>query len=53
MWGENLPGLLAAGRTVVAVDAVGDAGMSVQTAPLRNATDQAAWIEQALELMDA
>ncbi|WP_229075919.1 alpha/beta fold hydrolase [Actinoplanes sp. DH11] len=51
MWGENLPSLLATGRTVVAVDAVGDAGMSVQTAPLRNATDQAAWIEQTLERM--
>ena len=27
----------------------GDAGMSVQTAPLRDASDQAAWVEQTLE----
>lgn len=48
MWGENLPDLLPH-RRVIAMDALGDAGMSVQTAPLRSLDDQAAWVDQALE----
>lgn len=48
MWGENLPGFRASGRTIIAFDAIGDAGMSVQTAPLRSPQDQALWVEEAL-----
>ncbi|WP_019203521.1 alpha/beta fold hydrolase [Tsukamurella sp. 1534] len=47
MWRENLPGL-AERRTVYALDALGDAGRSEQTAPLRDAADLAAWIDEAL-----
>lgn len=48
MWAENLPGFRAGGRTIIAFDAIGDAGMSVQTAPLRGPQDQARWVEEAL-----
>lgn len=48
MWAENLPGLLAQ-RTVYAFDALGDAGLSVQTEPLKTASDQAVWIDEVLE----
>ncbi|MET7770280.1 alpha/beta fold hydrolase [Nocardia sp. NPDC005366] len=47
MWAENLEDL-AAERTVYALDALGDAGLSVQTRPIENSTDQAAWIEETL-----
>lgn len=53
MWGENLPGFRATGRTIIAFDAIGDAGMSVQTAPLRGPQDQARWVEEALEGLHA
>ena len=43
MWSENLPSLLAQ-RTVYAMDALGDAGLSAQTVPLTSAADQATWI---------
>lgn len=49
MWAENLPDLLASGRTIIAVDALGDAGMSVQTTPIRSPHDQARWLDEALE----
>jgi len=49
MWADNLPDLLASGRTVLAVDALGDAGMSVQTAPLRSVADSARWVEEVLD----
>ncbi len=48
MWAKNLPSFRASGRTIVAFDAIGDAGMSVQTASLRSVADQATWIEEAL-----
>ncbi|MCT9819586.1 alpha/beta hydrolase [Microbacterium sp. W1N] len=51
MWADNLPGLLGAGRTVVAWDAFGDAGMSQQSAALRSAADQAAWVDDALDAL--
>ena len=41
MWEANLPGL-AAERTVYALDALGDAGMSVQTRSIADSADQAA-----------
>jgi pimeloyl-ACP methyl ester carboxylesterase len=45
MWATNLRGLLAQ-RTVYALDALGDAGMSVQTRAIENSADQGAWIEE-------
>jgi pimeloyl-ACP methyl ester carboxylesterase len=48
MWGTNLPALLE-DRPVYAVDALGDAGLSVQTAALRTPDAQAAWIDEALD----
>lgn len=45
MWASNLPGL-AAHRTVYALDALGDAGLSVQMRAIENSADQAAWLEQ-------
>ena len=47
MWSENLPSLLAE-RTVYALDALGDAGLSAQTAPLESMADQAQWIDETL-----
>ncbi|SMO56523.1 alpha/beta fold hydrolase [Propioniciclava tarda] len=47
MWSENLPSLLSR-RTVYAMDALGDAGLSAQTVPLTSAADQALWIDDAL-----
>ena len=52
MWGTNLPALLE-DRPVYALDALGDAGLSVQTAPLRTADAQAAWIDQTLDGLGA
>lgn len=48
MWASNLEAL-AAERTVFALDALGDAGMSVQTREIRNSADQAEWLEQVFE----
>lgn len=48
MWGLNLPGLLAK-KTVYALDALGDAGLSIQTRKLTSPADQADWIEQVFE----
>jgi pimeloyl-ACP methyl ester carboxylesterase len=45
MWATNLRGLLAQ-RTVYALDALGDAGMSVQTRAIESSADQGAWIEE-------
>lgn len=47
MWSENLPEMLKQ-RTVYALDAIGDAGMSSQTVPITDTTDQAEWINHAL-----
>lgn len=48
MWGENLPGFLREHR-VLAFDALGDAGLSVQGTPLTSTDDQALWIGEALD----
>lgn len=45
MWASNLKDL-AAERSVFALDALGDAGLSVQTRKLENSSDQAAWLDQ-------
>jgi pimeloyl-ACP methyl ester carboxylesterase len=47
MWTHNLPDIAAA-RTTYALDALGDAGMSIQTRPIREAADQADWLNQVL-----
>jgi len=47
MWSENLPEL-ADKYPVYAMDVLGDAGMSIQTARIQNEADQAAWLHEAL-----
>ena len=47
MWAYNLPDLAAA-RTAYALDALGDAGLSVQIRSIRDAADQADWLDQVL-----
>lgn len=47
MWSANLAGFARTHR-VLAFDALGDAGLSVQAAPLRSFEDQALWIHQVL-----
>jgi pimeloyl-ACP methyl ester carboxylesterase len=47
MWASNLADL-AAKRTVYALDALGDAGMSVQTRRIENGADQADWLDEAI-----
>jgi pimeloyl-ACP methyl ester carboxylesterase len=48
MWENNLADLAAA-HPVYAMDALGDSGMSVQTAEIEDAADQAAWLDQVIE----
>ena len=50
MWSVNLAGF-AAGHRVIAFDALGDAGMSVQSSPLTSMADQAEWIDQVLQVL--
>ena len=51
MWGDNL-GHWIGERTVYAMDAVGDAGMSTQSVPFASFDDQATWVEQVLAGLD-
>lgn len=51
MWGSNLPAI-AATRPVFALDALGDAGLSQQTAVLKDDADQAAWLDQVLSALE-
>ncbi|MFL1438693.1 alpha/beta fold hydrolase, partial [Nocardiopsis protaetiae] len=48
MWAANLPPLRR-GRTVYALDGLGEPGCSAQSAPIASAADQAAWLDQTLE----
>lgn len=48
MWSENLPGFIESHR-VIAFDALGDAGLSVQAAPMTSFEDQAKWIDPVLQ----
>ena len=50
MWAANVP-KLARSRRVIALDALGDAGMSVQSAPLTSVEDQAAWIDEVISAL--
>ncbi len=45
MWANNLKDFIKT-RTVYTIDALGDAGMSVQTSPLKTSEDQAQWVEE-------
>ena len=47
MWSENLAGLLEH-HSVIAVDALGDAGLSIQSSPLTSTDDQAIWIDEVV-----
>lgn len=47
MWAENLPDLLEH-RRVLAFDALGDAGLSVQGVPMHSFGDQALWMAEVL-----
>lgn len=47
MWSENLNDLIVK-HPVYAIDFLGDAGMSVQTAKIENGTDQANWLHETL-----
>ena len=47
MWSANLPGFVESHR-VLAFDALGDAGLSVQSAPLTSVEDQAAWVDEVI-----
>lgn len=47
MWGENLTQWIG-GRTLYAMDAIGDAGLSTQSVPFTSFDDTATWVEQAL-----
>lgn len=50
MWAENLPGIVPHHR-VLAFDALGDAGRSVQGVPLTSTADQAQWIAEVLAVL--
>jgi pimeloyl-ACP methyl ester carboxylesterase len=47
MWAPLIGGLV--GRSVIAVDGVGEPGRSVQTAPVRDADDLSAWVGATLD----
>lgn len=51
MWEPNLAAL-AARHPVWTVDLIGEPGRSEQTAPIRNAADQAAWLDAVLTALD-
>ncbi|WP_291795400.1 MULTISPECIES: alpha/beta fold hydrolase [Brevibacterium] len=50
MWQSNLEGFAASHR-VLAFDSLGDAGMSVQAAPIRDFAEQGDWIDQVLSTL--
>src|SRR5690606_25784018 len=51
MWKENLTHWIGQ-RTIYAMDAIGDSGMSTQSVPFTSFDDQAHWVEQALAGLD-
>ncbi|MVU81721.1 alpha/beta fold hydrolase [Nocardia sp. ET3-3] len=52
MWAANLPGLMAV-RPVITVDLLGEPGLSVQSKPLTDEVDQAAWLSEALAELES
>jgi pimeloyl-ACP methyl ester carboxylesterase len=48
VWADNLP-LLLAQRSVYTVDLLGEPGLSVQSRPIANDDDQAAWLHEVLQ----
>lgn len=51
MWSYNLEDLVSE-RTVYAIDALGDAGLSIQTKKIENDDDQAKWLEQVFSQLE-
>ena len=47
MWRVNIPALLQH-RTVIGIDLLGEAGMSVQDEPITGPDDEAQWLDDAL-----
>ncbi|MEU6579474.1 alpha/beta hydrolase [Nocardia sp. NPDC046763] len=52
MWAANLPGLLAV-RPVITLDLLGEPGLSVQSRPLTDGVDHAAWLSEALAALES
>jgi pimeloyl-ACP methyl ester carboxylesterase len=50
MWYPLLGGLV--GRTIYAIDVVGDPGLSVQRVPIRDEADLAEWLGEVLDALD-
>ena len=48
IWADNMPSLLAH-RSVYTVDLLGEPGRSIQTRPITDAYDQAAWLHEVLD----
>ena len=48
MWAPKVAAL-AARRRVICIDAIGEAGMSAQTAPLASPRDHATWVDETLD----
>lgn len=51
MWWVHLHDLAALGHPVVAIEPIGQAGASRQTAPIKEAADSAGWFAEALETL--
>lgn len=51
MWGLHLADLTGLGHPVVAVEPIGQAGASRQTAPIKGAADMTSWFTGALETL--
>jgi pimeloyl-ACP methyl ester carboxylesterase len=47
MWAANIPALLKH-RTVIGIDLLGEAGMSVQDTPITGPDDEAQWLDETL-----
>ncbi|AYF78640.1 alpha/beta hydrolase [Nocardia yunnanensis] len=52
LWAANLPGLMGV-RPVITLDLLGEPGASVQTKPLTDEVDQAAWLSEALAALES
>ncbi|WP_218020944.1 alpha/beta fold hydrolase [Nocardia crassostreae] len=51
MWATNLPSLLEL-RPIITLDLLGEPGLSVQSEPLADGVDQAAWLAEALRALE-